>query len=415
MRDRARVVIVGAGIAGASIAYHLAHLGWHDVIVLDQGELIGGTTSHAPGLVGQLRTNPALAKMLMHSVSLYKRISVEGVPGYRREGSIRLASSKARLQQLQHNAALAQKIGLEAHFITLREAREMFPFMETTGIEGALYLPDDGSANATILARGLIDGAKENGVEFQPHTPVTGIDVAHGRVQAIETSAGRIETEVVVAACGIWSPLLGRLAGVSLPLTPMQHQYAITAPLPELAGKTVPNLRDPDKLVYFRQRDDSLVLGGYERNPAPWDVEAIPSRNDPTVQPFNAAQFEPLKRAAAERVPLLRNAELARTVNGLESFTPDGEFLLGPAPEVRGFWAACGFCAHGVSGAGGVGKVIAEWIVNGDPGLDLSAMAVARFGGKMMEKSTIQAEASRVYRTYYDIGESSAAASKDIH
>jgi 4-methylaminobutanoate oxidase (formaldehyde-forming) len=412
MRDRTRVVIVGAGIAGASIAYHLAQLGWTDVVVLDQGDLIGGTTSHAPGLVGQLRTNPSLARMLMHSVSLYKRISIDGVPGYRREGSIRLASSKARLTQLQQNAALAQKIGIEAHFITLREAQEMFPLMDMAGVEGALFLPDDGSATAAILARGLIDGAQAGGVEFVPHTPVTGIEVAQGRVQAVVTPAGQIQTEIIVAACGIWSPIVGRLAGVSIPLTPMQHQYAITAPLPELVDKCVPNLRDPDKLVYFRQRDDSLVFGGYERTPAPWDVDAIPSRRDPTVQSFNAAQFEPLRRAAAERVPAIGNVQLARTVNGLESFTPDGEFLLGPAPEVHGFWAACGFCAHGVSGAGGVGKVIAEWIVHGDPGLDLSAMALSRFGGKRMEKATIQAEASRVYRTYYDLAEHSTAANR---
>ncbi len=403
MRDRARVVIVGAGIAGASIAYHLAQLGWRDVVVLDQGDLIGGTTSHAPGLVGQLRTNPALAKMLMHSVSLYKRISVAGVPGYRREGSIRLASSKARMAQLQRNAVLAQQIGLETHFITLHEAREMFPLMDLGGIEGALFLPDDGSATATILAQGLIDEARAQGVEFQPHTLVTAIDVANGRVKAVATPQGRVQTEIVVAACGIWSPLVGRLAGVSIPLTPMQHQYGITAPLPELAGKCVPNLRDPDKLVYFRQRDDSLVVGGYERNPCPWDVDAIPRRPDPTVQTFNPDQFQSLLCAAGERVPVLRGIELVRKVNGLESFTPDGEFLLGPAPEVHGFWAACGFCAHGVSGGGGVGKVIAEWIVHGDPGLDMSAMALARFGGKVIDKASIQAEASRVYRTYYDI------------
>jgi 4-methylaminobutanoate oxidase (formaldehyde-forming) len=405
MRDRARVVIVGAGIAGASIAYHLAQLGWRDVIALEQGELIGGTTSHAPGLVGQLRSDPALAKMLMYSVSLYKRISAAGAAGFRGEGSVRLASSPARMTQLRQQAALAASIGLEAHLITPREARERFPLLDLGGVEGALLVPDDGSATATVLAQAFIEAAMAQGVEFHPHTPVTALEVVVGRIKAVVTPARRIETEIVVVASGIWSPLVGRLAGVSLPLTPMQHQYVVTAPLPELAGTTVPNLRDPDKLIYLRQRDQSLMVGGYERTPCPWDVDAIPRRANATVQTFNPAQFDELQRAAAARVPALAAAELAEQINGLEAFTPDGEFLLGPAPEVQGFWAACGFCAHGVSGAGGVGKVMAEWIVHGDPGLDVSHMALARFGGRTMDKGAIQAGAARVYSTYYNIAE----------
>lgn len=403
MKDRARVVVIGSGIAGASVAYHLAQLGWRDVLVLEQGELLSGTTSHAPGLVGQLRSSPALVKMLMHSVSLYRRLRLDGVPGFQGEGSIRLACSKARLAQMQQHALGAKQVGLESHFITLREVREMFPLLDLTGVEGALFVPHDGSSTATILAGALIEAAKAEGVEFLANTPVRAIDVAKGQVAAVMTSAGRVETEVVVAASGIWSPLVGRLAGVSLPLTPMQHQYAITAPLAELAGKAVPNLRDPDKLIYLRQREQSLVIGGYERTACPWDVDAIPRRADPTVQTFNATQFDALRRAVIQRIPALAGIELVRTVNGLESFTPDGEFLLGPAPEVRGFFAACGFCAHGVSGAGGVGKVIAEWIVHGDPGLDLSAMSLARFKGKAMDKATVQAGASRIYSTYYDM------------
>jgi glycine/D-amino acid oxidase-like deaminating enzyme len=405
MRERAQIVIIGGGIAGASIAYHLAQLGRREVVVLEQGRLVGGTTAHAPGLVGQLRSAPSLAKLLMYSVSLYKRISVAGVPGFRREGSLRLASSKARFQQMQEQLAVARQVGLEAHLITLREARELFPLADFGGVEGALFVPDDGSATATVLAQGLINEAQAQGVEFLPHTPVTGIEVAGQRVRAVLTPLGRIETKIVVAACGIWSPLVGRLAGVALPLTPMQHQYVVTAPVPQLAGKTLPNLRDPDKLIYLRQRDDSLVLGGYERRACPWDVDAIPNKDDPTLQAFNPGQFETLERGARERLPALQGLAYVRTVNGLESFTPDGEFLLGPAPEVHGFWAACGFCAHGVSGAGGIGKVIAEWIVHGDPGLDLSAMALARFAGKRLDKAAIQAGAARVYSTYYDIAQ----------
>jgi glycine/D-amino acid oxidase-like deaminating enzyme len=401
MQTRAQIVIIGGGIAGASIAYHLAQLGRCDVAVLEQGELVSGTTSHAPGLVGQLRTSPSLARMLLHSTSLYKRLSVDGVPGFHREGSLRLASSKERLTQMQKQAELARSIGLEVHFLNLREATQLFPFFKIQGVEGALYIPNDGSAVAGILAQAMIDAAKADGIKFYPHTRVLKIEMRQGRVQALETSAGRIESDTLVVACGIWSPLLGRLAGVSIPLTPMQ--YVITAPLPELAGKTVPNLRDPDSLFYLRQREQSFVIGGYERHPHPFDVDAIPDCPDPTVQTYDPSQFDTLHKNAGQRVPLLAGAPLARCVNGLESFTPDGEFLLGPAPEVPNFWAACGFCAHGVSSAGGIGKVMAEWLVNGDPGLDLSAMSLGRFAGQSFTKESIQACASKVYGTYYDI------------
>jgi 4-methylaminobutanoate oxidase (formaldehyde-forming) len=186
-------------------------------------------------------------------------------------------------------------------------------------------------------------------------------------------------------------------------MTPLQHQYVVTEPLSGLQGLRVPNLRDPDKRFYSRQNGPSLVLGGYERPARPWDVDAIPPGPNPTVQAFDVAQFEPLRRGAVERLPVLHSHRFVRRVNGLESFTPDGEFLLGPASEVDGFWAACGFCAHGISGAGGVGLVMAEWIVHGDPGLDLRAMDLRRFRGKTMDRATIQGAACEVYNTYYEL------------
>ncbi len=402
MQD-ARVVVAGGGIAGASIAYHLAQLGWRAVVVLEQGELVHGTTSHAPGLVGQLRASASLAKMLMYSVALYRWLSVDGVPGFLGEGSLRLASSPARWRQLQQQAQHATALGLDAYLIPPDEIAQLCPPVSLDGIEGALLLPTDGSATAPVLAQALIREATALGVTFSPRTRVLGVDTTGGRVRAVETAGGRISTETLVIACGIWSPLVGRLAGVALPLTPMQHQYAVTAPLPDLEGKTIPNLRDPDKLVYLRQNGTSLVLGGYERDPRTFDVEAIPDGSEPTVRPFDAEHFQPLLRAAAERIPLLTHTQIIKQVNGLESFTPDGEFLLGPAPEVAGVWAACGFCAHGVSGAGGVGKVMAEWIVHGNPGLDLSAMALSRFVRRVPDAEEIRRRARAVYATYYDI------------
>lgn len=404
MQDQARAVIIGSGIAGSSIAYHLTERGWRDIVVLDRGPLTGGTTSHAPGLVGQLRSSVSLTKMLVYSVALYKQLAVDGNPGYFEVGSLRLASSKERMEELKRQVGFAKSVGLEAELISANEAQRMFPIMILEGVEGALYLPTDGSARAPVLAQALANIAQQRGATFYPDTCVTGIEVINGHVQGVQTSQGPIRTEIVVVAAGIWSPRIGRMAGIAIPLIPMQHQYVMTGPLPELAGDgTIPNLRDPDKLVYFRQDGHCLVLGGYERNPAAFDVDAIPNSPDPTVLNFASARFSSLMEGCIERVPNLQHVELVRRVNGLESFTPDGEFVLGESPEVRGFWAACGFCAHGVSGAGGVGKMIAEWIVDGEPGLDLWHMDLRRFGAYTASRRYIATRVNEVYSTYYDI------------
>ncbi len=403
MHEQARVVIIGSGIAGSSVAYHLTELGWRDIVVLEQGTLSGGTTSHAPGLVGQLRSSVSLTKMLMYSVDLYKRLALDGQPGYAEVGSLRLASSKERMEELKRQVGFARGVGLTAELISAVEAQHLFPLLDTRGVEGALYLPGDGSARAPILARALANAARERGATFYASTPVTGIEVVNGRVQAVSTPLGCIRTEIVVVAAGIWSPRIGRMAGVSLPLVPMQHQYVMTAPLSELRGTTVPNVRDPDKLVYFRQDGDCLVLGGYERDPLAFPVDAIPESENPTVRPFDPLRFESLLAGGCECVPALRETELVKRVNGLESFTPDGEFILGEAPDVRGFWAACGFCAHGVSGSGGVGKMIAEWIVEGEPILDLWHMDIRRFGAYTSSRRYISTRIHEVYSTYYDI------------
>jgi glycine cleavage system aminomethyltransferase T/glycine/D-amino acid oxidase-like deaminating enzyme len=404
MHDHARAVIIGSGIAGSSIAYHLTERGWREVVVLEQGPLISGTTSHAPGLVGQLRSSISLTKMLVYSIELYKQLSVDGKPGYFGVGSLRLASSKERMEELKRQVGFSKSVGLPAELISAAEARAMFPMMSLEGVEGALYLPTDGSAHAPVLAQAMANAAQERGATFYPYTRVTGIDIRNGRVQAVNTDRGRVQTEVVVVAAGIWSPRIGRMVGISIPLIPMQHQYAVTGLLPQLAGDvSIPNLRDPDKLVYFRQDGEQLVLGGYERDPLPFDVDAIPDSSTATVLSFDPSRFTSLLDGCIERVPSLRNAELVKRVNGLESFTPDGEFILGESPEVRGFWTACGFCAHGVSGAGGVGKVIAEWIVNGEPSLDLWHMDIRRFGAYTASRRYISTRVNEVYSTYYDI------------
>jgi len=402
MPQHARIVIVGSGIAGASIALHLARLGWRDVVVLEQGEPVSGTTSHAPGLIGQLRADASLVKLLMYSVSLYRTLRVDGQPGFFEDGGIRLASSKERLEEIRRQAAFASAAGLEAHLIGPREVKERFPLVNLDGVEGGLLVPSDGSATAPILARAMINEATALGVAFHARTRVQAIEKTAGRVRAVVTSAGRIETETLVVACGIWSPLVAGMAGVAVPLVPIEHQYVVTAPIAEIAGRELPNLRDPDKLVYMREKDGGLSLGGYEPNPRPFRG-VIPDRADPTVQEFDGGHFDQLLRAATQRVPAIGSVELTRRVNGLESFTPDGGFLLGPSRDVPGLWVACGFCAHGISGGGGVGRVIAEWIVNGQPSIDVSHLRFDRFGSRASDRQFVERSAVQTYSTYYSI------------
>jgi len=402
MQQHARVVIIGSGICGSSIAYHLAKRGWTEIVMLEQGSLISGTTSHAPGLVGQLRSNPSLVKMLQDSVELYRTLEVDGEAGYVEVGSLRLASSPARMRELERQQAHAERIGLATSLITAEEAQAMFRMMETDGVEGALLLPSDGSAKAPILAEAMRRKAEALGVKVQEQSRVTGIEVSGGRVRAVATLEGVIRTDLVVAATGIWSPLIGKMAGVNIPLQPMQHQVVWTEPIPGLsAANPVANMRDPDNLVYFRQDGQSLVMGGYELDPRFFEPAAIPQNDNPTKSIFDAGHFQSLMDGAARRVPGLAYAPLARTLNGIESFTPDGEFILGEAPETLGFWTACGFCAHGVSGAGGVGKVMADWIVDGQPSLDLNHMDIRRFGGKPMPDGELKAQTREIYRDYY--------------
>jgi len=405
MKNRARVVIVGSGICGSSVAYHLTRLGWNDVLVVDQGPLIQGTTSHAPGLVGQLRSSSSLVKLLMHSVELYRSLRVDGQPGFFEVGSLRLASSKERLLELRRQEGFAKVVGLPVEILSAAETCRRFPLLDPQGIEGALWCATDGSARAPILARALADGARAAGAEFHPDVRVTDFELDRGRICAVVTTAGRVEAEIVVCAGGIWSPRIARMAGVTIPLIPMQHQYAMTEPLAELRGiDALPNVRDPDNIVYIRQDGASIVLGGYEHDPAPFDVDQIPVSNNPTIREFDARRFESIERGGAVRFPLLRGAAWQKRVNGLESFTPDGEFILGEAPDVRGFWTACGFCAHGVAGSGGVGKALAEWIVGGEPPYDLWHMDIRRFARHAASRKFVLERSLETYRQYYSIG-----------
>ena len=404
MTDHFRVVIIGGGVAGCSIAYHLGRMGWRDVVVLDKGELTSGSTFHSAGLVGQLRSSVALTRINMASVELYDRLREETGrdPGWHKVGSLRLASSKERLLELKRQAGWARTFGFPLSVITAREAVDLFPLMSAEGLEGAAYLPTDGHIDPAGLTYALAEGARANGVRFRTGVSVEAITVDNARVSAVVTSHGTIQTEVVVNAAGIWAPEIGRMVGVRIPIVAMAHQYLTTKPI-DGVRKDFPTLRDPDRLVYFREEVGGLVMGGYERGPAPWGLDGIPPDFTHRLLTPDWERFDALMEGAVSRVPAVARAEVIRLINGPEAFTPDGEFILGEAPEARGFFVAAGFCAHGIAGAGGVGKVMAEWIVEGRPRLDLWRMDLRRFGPHYTDRDYTLGQVVETYSTYYDI------------
>jgi 4-methylaminobutanoate oxidase (formaldehyde-forming) len=401
--SQARVVIIGGGVGGCSIAYHLTQMGWRDVVVLERSELTSGSTFHSAGLVGQLRSDVNLTKMIRYSTDLYRRIQAEtGVdPGWREVGSLRLAASPERLEELKRQVALSRSFGLPLDLISPAEAFELFPLMEMGGVEGAVYLPTDGFIDPTGLTMALAAGAKARGAVFHTQTRVQSLEIRDGRIEAVLTDRGRIEAEVVVNAAGQWCGEIASLAGVSLPVVPMAHLYLITKPIAGVKS-TFPTVRDPDLLIYFREEVGGLVAGGYERKPAPWGLDGIPEDFNNKLLPPDWDRFTPLMENSIRRVPALESAEVVQLINGPEGFSPDGEFLLGPTP-VKGFWVAAAFCAHGLAGAGGTGKVMAEWIIDGHPEWDIWRLDLRRFGSQYKNQAYAVARTVETYSKYYDI------------
>jgi glycine cleavage system aminomethyltransferase T/glycine/D-amino acid oxidase-like deaminating enzyme len=415
----ARCVIIGGGVGGTSLAYHLAELGWDDVVLVDRDQLTSGSTFHSAGLVGQLRGSVSLTKMMMHSVDLYRRIGAESDfdPGWTECGGIRLASTEERMEELRRQAGWAKTFGLPLELISAEEAKELFPLMSTEGVLGAAWLPTDGYIDPSQLTYALADGARRGGCQIFTNTRVTGIEVVDGRVHGVRTEKGDIAAEVVVDAGGMFAAEIARMAGVRVPLLPMSHQYLVTQPLDAVkeargsgeARRSLPTLRDPDWLVYYREDGDGLVMGGYERQSQPafipggtGDFEAIPPDFNGRLLEEEWDRFEEITRNSERRVPAMSEIKVTKLINGPEAFTPDNEFCLGES-EVAGFFVCAGFCAHGLAGAGGIGKVVAEWIVEGEPSLDLWHMDIRRFGAAYRSPAYTHKRIRENYETYYDI------------
>src|SRR5580765_3718736 len=381
MRTHARAVVIGGGVGGAAILYWLTRLGWADTMLVERSRVTSGSTFHSAGLVGQLRGSLSLTQMMMNSVDVYRTLGKEvGLEtGWHEVGSLRLASSSERMEELSRQAGWAKTFGLPLELVSAQEAQKMFPPMSTDGVLGAAFLPTDGYIDPSQLTFALVEGARRRGAEICEDTRVTAIDV---------TGGGMFATEI------------GRMAGVNVPIIPMAHEYLITTP----SGLPIdmPTMRDPSLLVYYRPESGGLIMGGYERNPAPWGLDGIPPDFNGRLLPEDWPRFEPLMLSAVERVPSLADAEVLKLVNGPEAFTPDGEFILGES-DVKGFWVAAGFCAHGLAGAGGMGRLVAEWIVEGVPSLDVWEMDSRRFGRHYRSREYTLARTVEVYSTYYDV------------
>ncbi len=400
---QAQVVIIGGGVGGASIAYHLTLMGWKDVVILERHELTAGSTWHSAGLVGQMRSDANLTRMMHYSTDLYRKLKAEtGVDtSWREVGGLRLASSPERMEENKRLVGMARSFGVPMELISAKEAQEKFPLMSIDGVLGAAFTPNDGSIDPTGMTNALAAGAKNRGAKIFANTNVEKITLKNGRVSEVVTDQGTIKTEIVVNASGMWGREVGKMVGLNLPVVPMAHLYIMTKPIEGVTNK-FPNLRDPDLLVYWREEVGGLITGGYERQPATFGMNGIPKDFKFQLLPPDWERFTPLMENSIRRVPAVENAEVVKLLNGPEGFTPDGEFLLGPT-TVKGFWVACAFCAHGLAGAGGIGKVMAEWIIDGNPEWDMWRLDVRRFGPNYNSINYTVARTFETYTQYYDI------------
>lgn len=400
----ARTVIIGGGIIGCSVAYHMGKLGWSDTVLLERHKLTSGTTFHAAGLVGQLRTSANITQLLGYSVDLYKRLEAEtGLQtGWKMNGGLRLACNAERWTEVKRQATTAHSFGLEMHLLTPKEAQDLWPLMTIADLVGAAYLPTDGQANPSDITQSLARGARMAGVAIFEDTPVIRIIVEAGRIRGVETPQGTIECEKVVCCAGQWSRVLAGSVGVNVPLVSVEHQYMITEQIPGVTAD-LPTLRDPDRLTYWKEEVGGLVWGGYEPNPKPWAVNGIPEGFHFDLLTSDWDHYGQFMENAIARVPALATAGVKQLLNGPESFTPDGNFILGEAPELPNFFVGAGFNAFGIASAGGAGMALAEWVATGAAPYDLWPVDIRRFGRVHRSTDWVRARTLEAYGKHYTI------------
>ena len=365
---------------GCSTAYHLAKNGWKDVVLLEQGRLSGGTTWHAAGLVGQLRGYQNLTKLIQYSTELYSKLEAETglATGWKQCGSLSVARTAERMTLLRRSAATANKQGVACEELTPQQAGDKYPIMRTDDLVGAVWLPGDGKANPTDITQALARSARTNGVRIFEKTRVTSIDTKDGRVAGVQTTEGPIAAEIVVNCGGQWARQLGRMVGVTVPLYSCEHMYIVTEKM-EGVPRDLPVMRDPDGYIYFKEEVGGLLMGGFEPEAKPWNKDVIPDDFEFGMLPDDWDQFQILMDNALIRVPALEKTGIKTFMNGPESFTPDLNYILGEAPQLKGFFVGAGFNSMGIASSGGAGMALAEWIIAGEPTLDLWPVDIRRF------------------------------------
>ncbi len=377
--QQTRVVVIGGGIIGCSVAYHLTKLGWRDVVVLERKRLTSGTTWHAAGLVRAMLYSPNLTRLARHSIELYGGLEAETgqATGFKQNGSISLALNAERWDELRRGASMAGAFDVPAEPITAKEAQARWPLLAIDDVVGAIFFPKDGQTNPADTTLALAKGARMRGATIVEGVVVTGIRVLNGRAVGVETDQGTIAAEAVVNCAGMWARAVGRMAGANVPLHACEHFYVVTEPVDGAHGK-LPVMRVMDECAYYKEDAGKILLGAFEPKAKPWGMDGIPDDFAFTELPEDLDHFQPVLEAAMRRVPALQRVGIRKFFNGPESFTPDQRYLLGETPEVRGLFVAAGFNSIGIQSAGGAGMALAQWIVGGEPPFDLWDVDIGR-------------------------------------
>jgi len=396
--SRARAVVIGGGITGASVAYHLARAGWRDTVLLEKADLTSGSTCHAAGLVTQFNPSPTMMRFRRYSIELYRQLGI-----FETVGSLRFASSREQLLEQQRGVSRAHAIGLDVELVSAEQAAELMPAISTDSLFGAVWVPGDGALDPHTATFALANAARGLGAKILTDTRVTGIELSsRGAVRAVQTPTGRIEAEVVVIACGIWAPQVAAMAGAFVVSTPVDHQHAaLRAVMGAELPQDMPCFRDPDNLIYGKAEAGGVVLGGYELNPNARWIDGVPWEHAGTSVTPDQQRFEPLLKGAARRFPFIGEAGIVKLVCHPDAMTPDANPLLGPVPGVKGLFMAAGLSLNGFGGAGGIGKSLTELITAGETELDLYAYRPWRFGPVHRDHRYVAELAREAYRYYY--------------
>ncbi|GAA4128573.1 FAD-dependent oxidoreductase [Aminobacter aganoensis] len=403
--SHAQIVVIGGGIIGCSTAYHLARDHKADVILLEQGKLTSGSTWHAAGLVGQLRSSASITRVLKYSVELYKGLEAETglATGWKMTGCLRLATNQDRWTEYKRLATTAKSFGMDMQLVSPDEVKRMWPLMDTSDLVGASWLPTDGQASPSDITQSLAKGARMHGAKLFENVRVAGFEMKDGRIVKVRTDQGDISCDKVVNCAGQWARQVGAMAGINVPLQPVKHQYIITEKLPGLATDA-PTLRDPDRRTYFKEEVGGLVMGGYEPNPQGWTTGDVPNDWEFRLFDDDFDHFEQHMVQAIERVPGLADVGVKQMINGPESFTPDGNFILGAAPECSNMFVGAGFNAFGIASGGGAGWVLAQWVVDGEAPLDLWVVDIRRFSSLHRDRQWVSDRTLEAYGKHYTIG-----------